>query len=77
MLVPGDMKQSIAGQLLGVPLLAVNFFRGLDYHYMDLFASTNAYRLVYPLCEVSIVFLCWLPIFVYLKNKLFAKLQPA
>lgn len=72
-----SMKQSIVGQLFAIPLLCVNAFRGMDFHYMGLFASQSGYQLIYPICELAIVLLCWLPIFVYLKNKLFAKPQLA
>lgn len=72
-----NWRQSVLGQLFCIPLLAVNFFRALDMQFIQMYISTTAYRIVYPLCEVAIVLLCWLPIFVYLKNKFFVKSQPA
>lgn len=69
-------RQSVLGQLLCLPILTMNFFRALDMSFSQFNFSLTPYQFIYPVFEIAIVALCWLPIFVYVKNKLFAKPQP-
>ncbi|WP_372770537.1 hypothetical protein [Pseudoalteromonas sp.] len=69
-------RQSVFGQLFCIPILALNAFRAMDKYFIKLEVGLAPYQFIYPVFETAIVALCWLPIFVYLKNKLFAKPQP-
>jgi len=70
-------KQSVIGQLFSLPLIIVNVFRAMDTQFIKNDVAVDVFRMVYLSFETGIVLLCWLPIFVYLKNKLFTKPQPA
>lgn len=70
-------RQSVLGQLFCIPIICLNAFRAMDMGFNSFNFSITPYQYIYPVFETAIVALCWLPIFVYLKNKLFAKPQPA
>ena len=70
-------RQSVLGQLFCIPILALNAFRAMDKYYIKLDVGLAPYQFIYPVFETAIVALCWMPIFVYLKNKFFVKSQPA
>ena len=70
-------RQSVLGQLFCIPIIGLNAFRAMDMGFNSFNFSLAPYQFIYPVFETAIVALCWLPIFVYLKNKLFAKPQPA
>lgn len=70
-------RQSVLGQLFCIPILALNAFRAMDKYYIKLDVGLAPYQFIYPVFETAIVALCWMPIFVYLKNKFFVKPQTA
>ena len=70
-------RQSVLGQLFCIPIICINAFRAMDMGFNSFNFSIAPYQFIYPVFETAIVALCWMPIFVYLKNKFFVKSQPA
>ena len=70
-------RQSVLGQLLCIPILALNVFRAMDKYFIKLDVGLAPYQFIYPIFETAIVALCWLPIFVFVKNKFFSRSQTA
>ena len=70
-------RQSVLGQLFCIPIICLNAFRAMDMGFNSFNFSLAPYQFIYPVFETAIVALCWMPIFVYLKNKFFVKSQPA
>lgn len=65
-----NFQQSVFGQLLCLPILCLNLLRAIDMAVGKFNFSLAPYQVIYPICESAIVVLCWVPIFVALKNKL-------
>lgn len=64
-----ELKQSVLGQLLCLPILCLNLLRAIDMATGQFNFSLTPYQIIYPVCETAIVVLCWLPVVVALKAK--------